>query len=463
METGAKSAVVDLWKREDGVLSSRCFARRVGGSEALIMRLRNDKRLDKHGGCVNTLSFNSDGTILASGSDDRQIILWDWDAGTVKHQFHSGHSNNVFQARFMPFTDDRVMVTCAADGEVRQLKILEGGKVRTTLLGVHEGRAHKLAIEPGSPYIFYSCGEDGLVQHFDLRSKTPTKLLTCKNNQTSIIHLNAITIDPTDPNLFVVGGTDEYACMYDIRRYKWDGSTDIGRPVNLFCPAHLLGEDHLGITGLAFSHHGELLTSYNDENIYLFQKGQGLGPDSWLGPNREGSDPDSEGPRVFEGHRNCDTVKGVSFFGPNCEYVASGSDCGRLFIWRKSDAKLLRAIDGDRYVVNCIESHPYATVIASSGIDNDIKMWIPNSTEPASPVNISELKHKRRNRFWRFALPEDLIAQVLAMRRQRRDDDEFEPSNSDLINLIVQMANGDDVSDENSGQSSEGPGDCRVN
>lgn len=118
-----------------------------------------------------------------------------------------------------------------------------------------------------------------------------------------------------------------------------------------------------------------------------------MGPDSWLGPNREGSGPESDGPRVFEGHRNCDTVKGVSFFGPNCEYVASGSDCGRLFIWRKSDAKLLRAIDGDKYVVNCIESHPCATVIASSGIDSDIKIWIPNSTEPATPVNISEVMY----------------------------------------------------------------------
>lgn len=118
-----------------------------------------------------------------------------------------------------------------------------------------------------------------------------------------------------------------------------------------------------------------------------------MGPDSWLGPNREGSDTDSEGPRVFEGHRNCDTVKGVSFFGPNCEYVASGSDCGRLFIWRKSDAKLLRAIDGDKYVVNCIESHPNATAMASSGIDNDIKIWIPNATEPATPVNVSEVMY----------------------------------------------------------------------
>lgn len=33
------------------------------------------------------------------------------------------------------------------------------------MLGRHEGRAHKMAIEPGNPYILYSCGEDGRVYH----------------------------------------------------------------------------------------------------------------------------------------------------------------------------------------------------------------------------------------------------------------------------------------------------------
>ena len=37
--------------------------------------------------------------------------------------------------------------------------------METKLLGKHQGRAHKLAVEPGSPHIFYTCGEDGLVQH----------------------------------------------------------------------------------------------------------------------------------------------------------------------------------------------------------------------------------------------------------------------------------------------------------
>lgn len=37
--------------------------------------------------------------------------------------------------------------------------------MQTVMLSRHEGRAHKLAIEPGSPHIFYSCGDDGSVQH----------------------------------------------------------------------------------------------------------------------------------------------------------------------------------------------------------------------------------------------------------------------------------------------------------
>lgn len=48
---------------------------------------------------------------------------------------------------------------------MRYAFIKEDGRAETTNLGKHQGRVHKLAIEPGSPHIFYSCGEDGLVQH----------------------------------------------------------------------------------------------------------------------------------------------------------------------------------------------------------------------------------------------------------------------------------------------------------
>lgn len=83
-----------------------------------MRRLDIYRKLDKHRGCVNTVSFNAHGGILVSGSDDKWVMLWDWETGHVKLSFHSDHSNNVFQAKIMPYTDDRHIVTCAADGQV---------------------------------------------------------------------------------------------------------------------------------------------------------------------------------------------------------------------------------------------------------------------------------------------------------------------------------------------------------
>ncbi|XP_068490515.1 uncharacterized protein [Phaseolus vulgaris] len=412
--TAVYKALPDLCHRELGHLPPRNFALRFGASEDLVLRLDVLRKLQKHRGCVNTVSFNTDGDVLVSGSDDWRVILWDWQTGSIKHSFHSGHSNNVFQAKIMPHSEDRSIVTCAADGQVRHAQILENGGVDTKFLAKHQGRAHKLAIEPGSPHIFYTCGEDGLVQHFDLRIGVATELFTCqpikdRRNYMPVIHLNAIAIDPRNPNLFAVAGSDEYTRLYDIRKYKWDGSTDFGQPTDFFCPPHLIGDDRVGITGLAFSEQRELLVSYNDEFIYLFTQDMGLGPNPDFGsPKSMNSDAGELGsalspsnvdgdekiiPQVFKGHRNCETVKGVNFFGPKCEYVVSGSDCGRIFVWKKKGGQLIRVMEADKHVVNCIESHPHSMVLASSGIEHDIKIWTPKALEKATLPKIIEQVH----------------------------------------------------------------------
>ncbi|EEF41096.1 DDB1- and CUL4-associated factor 8 isoform X2 [Ricinus communis] len=454
--TNPDKAVLNVWQREVGELSTRNFAHRLAASEDLVLRLDLYKKLDKHRGCVNTVSFNANGDILVSGSDDRRVILWDWESGRIKLSFHSGHTKNVFQAKIMPYTDDRSIVTCAADGQVRFAQILECGAVETTLLAKHQGRAHKLAIEPGSPYILYTCGEDGLVQHFDLRTRRATELFSCRpiddrREYMPVVHLNAITIDPRNPNLFAVAGSDEYTRLYDIRMYKWDGSTEFGQPTDYFCPPHLIGDERVGITGLSFSDQSELLVSYNDELIYLFTRDMGLGP------NPDPSSPVSIGssagelacmdvdgkvsPQVYEGHQNCETVKGVSFFGPGCEYVVSGSDCGRIFIWKKKGGELIRAMEADKHVVNCIEPHPHATVLASSGIENDIKMWTPKAIERATlPTNIGRLKPKARGWMYRIASPQDLMLQLFSLQRWRTSPERIEESSAagrELLELML--------------------------
>ena len=67
---------------------------------------------------MNTVHFSPSGDVLVSGSDDRQIVLWDWFAKKELLSYCSGHESNVFQARVMPFSNDRSVVSCAADGQV---------------------------------------------------------------------------------------------------------------------------------------------------------------------------------------------------------------------------------------------------------------------------------------------------------------------------------------------------------
>lgn len=242
---------------------------------------------------------------------------------------------------------------------------------------------------------------------FDLRTKFATKLFVCnsfedKSDYMPIISLYAIAIDPMNPNLFAIAGSDEYARVYDIRRYRWNGSANFGHPTDCFCPTHLIGDRQVGITGLAFSDQSELLASYNDELIYLFLKDHGLGPnpiDRYLSCTMSGAAKDlytRPEPQAYRGHRNRDTLKGVSFYGPSCDYVVTGSDCGRIFMWKKKGGELVQVLVGDKSIVNCIEPHPYATVLASSGIESDVKIWTPNSVEPAPPVNMEEVMYAYR-------------------------------------------------------------------
>lgn len=42
------------------------------------------------------------------------------------------------------------------------------------------------------------------------------------------------------------------------------------------------------------------------------------------------------------GHRNGATIKGVNFFGPNSEYIVSGSDCGNVFFWDRNTEAIVQ-------------------------------------------------------------------------------------------------------------------------
>uniref|UniRef100_A0A6S8J0R5 Uncharacterized protein n=2 Tax=Dunaliella tertiolecta TaxID=3047 RepID=A0A6S8J0R5_DUNTE len=419
-----------LREKEHGVqarqLSQAC-------SKNLLGKLKKERELEGHRGCTNTVSFNEDGNVLLSGSDDLSIRFWSWQTGRELHKIHPGHRNNIFQAYALPHSNNNTIVSCAADGQVRVCNLATSGGVRSChsmKVGSHAGRAHKLSLLPENPAsTFLSTGEDGVVMYFDLRAKCGPvqQLIVSEGRRRPPVELNAVHANPARPWLFAVGGGDPYARIFDVRRMLASESTGtVPCPVTKLCPNHLRVKmsEPVHITCVRYNCFGELLATYNDEDIYLFSAAGSGGQQHPIASNTqgghghnepkeeaEGGDGDedcratgaqaSSSPHAgagsrggggggeghcstscqqggcqredyvqqkFSGHRNSQTVKGVNFFGASDEYVISGSDCGHIFIWQKRDGELKKLLRGDAWVVNCLEPHPWQPlVLATSG------------------------------------------------------------------------------------------------
>ncbi|XP_062499740.1 DDB1- and CUL4-associated factor 8-like [Corticium candelabrum] len=138
----------------------------------------------------------------------------------------------------------------------------------------------------------------------------------------------------------------------------------------------------------------------------------------------------------------CSAVKGINFYGPKSEYVVSGSDCGHIFLWDKETTEVVQFLCGDDAgVVNCLEPHPNCPVLATSGLDHDVKIWSPTSNQPTNLDGLDmTMSNNERERAEEKCMPRDPVSERLfrmLMRHARRhrmqglDDDEDEDDSSD--------------------------------
>lgn len=82
--------------------------------------------------------------------------------------------------------------------------------------------------------------------------------------------------------------------------------------------------------------------------------------------------------RRYYGHCNTSTdIKEANFFGNKNEFIVAGSDDGLIFVWEKNTENNLLILKGDSSIVNCIQPHPSEFMLATSGIDNEVKLWSP--------------------------------------------------------------------------------------
>lgn len=177
-----------------------------------------------------------------------------------------------------------------------------------------------------------------------------------------------------------------------------------------------------------------MLASYSGGHIYLFDTA---------------NEDDTKYSQVYCGHSNNETIKGVNFFGPRSEFIVSGSDCGNIFFWDKKTESIVQFMPGDeRGVVNVLETHPHIPLLATSGLDDDVKIFVPSNETPTLAEGLEKCVYKNTKRkalaTGQIIIPPEVFMRGFTRRLQRivqepsrdwfdsSDSDTSSDSNSDL-------------------------------
>lgn len=66
-------------------------------------------------------------------------------------------------------------------------------------------------------------------------------------------------------------------------------------------------------------------------------------------------------------------------------FIASGSECGSIFLWDVSSKNIMQKLEGHDGPVLSVDTHPTEPWIVSAGLDKSIRIW-KMEDEPPAPV-----------------------------------------------------------------------------
>ena len=88
-------------------------------------------------------------------------------------------------------------------------------------------------------------------------------------------------------------------------------------------------------------------------------------------------------------------IKEACWWGKN--FIISGSDCGHVFGWERDTGRLVLLLEADRHVVNCVRPNPHEPILATSGIDYNVKLWAPLKEKEDFNREAAEMVNNRLN------------------------------------------------------------------
>ncbi|OPX87528.1 MAG: translocation protein TolB [Pelotomaculum sp. PtaB.Bin104] len=282
--------------------------------------------LEGNGLFVNSVTFSPDGQLLASGSNDDKVILWEVESGKPVHTLLYGE--HVCSVAFSP--DGRLLASCGFDSKVKIWEVESGKLVRT--LKENGDIVMCVAFSPDGQLLavanYYKT-----IKLWEVESGWHVR--TLKGHGGSVTF---VTFSP-DGRLLASSSFDKTIKLWEVESGK---------------PVHTL-EGHGDIVMcVEFSPDGRLLASGSSDKIVKFWE------------VRSGRLV-----HTLEGHEAL--VKSVTF-SPDGWLLASGSDDKTIKLWEVESGRLVHTLEGHGRGVFSVAFSPDGQLLAS-GSDNKIRLW----------------------------------------------------------------------------------------
>jgi WD40 repeat protein/transcriptional regulator with XRE-family HTH domain len=265
--------------------------------------------------------------ILASGSGDQTIKLWDINTGECLKTY-TGHTNWILSIAFSP--DGQTLFSSSPDRLVKQWEV-STGKCIKTFTG-HQNWVMSVAVSPDGQTLVSSSG-DQTIKLWDVRNGTCFKTLTGHNQAIWSVAFSC------DGKTIASGSPDQTVRLWDISTGQ--------------CLKTLCGYTNR-VYSVAWSPNGTIASGSFDAVVRLW--------DAETGQCR----------KILSGH----TQQVYSVAGSwERQILASGSGDRTIKLWDMRTGQCLRTLIGHENWVYAVAFSPYGQILASGSGDHTVKLW----------------------------------------------------------------------------------------
>ncbi len=282
-----------------------------------------------HTDTTYAFTFSPDEHMLASGSNDGSIKLWDVESGALL--WAGWHTKGIMRLAFSP--DGRLLASGAVDATVRLWEASLGTPLEELL---HPSAVGSLAWSPDG-HLLASGDVAGMIRLWEIPLGGRTSCV-----QTLAGHRMWV------PRLVFSPDGSRLASA------SWDNTVKLWELASGRCLQTLV-EHTERVEALAWSPDGGMLASGGlDHTIRLWEVPQGRAR------------------AVLHGHSG--DVQSLAFT-PDSRHLLSGSDDGTLRLWEVDRAQCVRVMQGFKASLYDLDWSPDGTKLASSGTDTLVTIW----------------------------------------------------------------------------------------